>query len=209
MIAWRNSTGFFSRKEETITQLAARLFSDYQEKRPRRDDLNTKIQKIKRQIELLEPTDSEYAIGLLWQLECEAQSAYMAQNSLMRKAKPSLFATTLESLRDEIYAQYSQVADFYALLTAFQEGIPEIIGIQANDVHEKKNLLQERVRENKEHFKTPEEYDDFGEDNLHDEAPIKQEVLAAEKILSVMQKSSETFNEFINAKRSSVLKSSS
>ena len=47
MIAWQNSTGFFSRKEETITQLAARLFSDYQEKRPRRDDLNTKIQKIK------------------------------------------------------------------------------------------------------------------------------------------------------------------
>jgi hypothetical protein len=132
------------------------------------------------------------------------------KNTLMRKARPSLFAITLESLRDKIYSKYSQVAEFNDLLTTFQESIPEIIAIQQADVNHEKELFGKLVRRSEEHFEIAEECSNFGPDKLRDEVSIKREdVLAAEKMLSVMQKSSKTFNEFVNAKQSSVLKSSS
>lgn len=198
----RNSSGFFATQEETITELADRLFASYKAKRSGRTDLSERINAIRQQLELLDPRQPQRAVNLIWELECNIQAAYMAQNSLMRKAKPSLFATTLESLRDKVYSQYSEVYGFNDLLVRFQDNISGLIATQVVEVEDQKVLLRELVRINKDHIETAEEHGSFGVRELHDEAPMKQKVVEAEKKLKIMQKASEAFNDFLDAKQS-------
>lgn len=203
----RDSSRFFATQEETITELAERLFSNYQAKRPNRTDLSVKIGSIRQELENLAPAEPQRAVNLIWYLECHIQAAYMAQNSLMRKAKPSLFATTLESLRDKIYLQYNQVNGFENLLINFQESIQGFIATQVVKVEVQNALLRELVRTNRDHIETAEEHGSFfGVIEFHDEAPRKQKVAKAEKRLLVMQKASEMFNKFVDAKQSAGMK---
>lgn len=202
MISRGDSSRFFATQEETITELADRLFSSYLAKRSGRADLSEKIDEIREQLKLLDPGEPQRAVNLIWELECDIQAAYMAQNSLMRKAKPSLFASTLESLRDKIYLQYNQVNNFETFLNRFLDSIPGLIAIQVVEVGDQNTLLRELVRTNRDHIETAEEHGSFGVTKLHDEAPMKQKVVEAEKKLKIMQKASETFNEFLDAKQS-------
>lgn len=155
----------------------------------------------------LDSSQPRLAVDLLWRIENDIQAAYLAQCSIMQIANPSLFAKTLESLRDKIYSEYNQVDGFNNLLTQYHKThIPQLIANQVVDVKNKQLELNTVVEQNVAHIKAAEEYGNFNAKELISVTGYQQKVAEAENKLLAMQQALQAFSEFVEAKKPAGMK---